>query len=110
MIKANIAEDLCTITHISKLSLENLFEKMSLCISHSVFEATQSKENQAEIDIGIGSLYIRLEDDKIKYKFIPSKILEENIAVSLNNRISLLAHKADVALGERIENAYRCLL
>ena len=110
MNKVDLFDDLCTITGISKLSLQNLAEKTNLCISHSMLECIQCKDPQAEIDIGIGSLYIKLEGDTIKYKFIPSKNLEETVAFAIKQKESPLTLKIDKALGERIENAYRSLI
>ena len=110
MNKIDVLNDLSVLTEVSKLSLQNLADKSILAISHGVFEGIQNQESQTEFDIGIGILYIRLEGDAIKYKFIPSKNMEETIAYTVKNKTSALAIKADRALGERIENAYRCLL
>lgn len=110
MIQSSLSTDLSVLTNISKLSLENLADKACYCMSHTVLEALVSKEAQCEIDIEIGKLYIKLEEDQIKYKFIPSKKLEETIAFTVKNKQSPLINKIDSGLVERIENAYRCLL
>lgn len=110
MNKIDLLNDLSTLTGVSKLSLQNLCEKANLAISHGVFEKLQSHEPQIEFDVGIGSLYIRLEGDSIKYKFLPSKELEETVAFTVKNKECALTNKVDKALGDRIENAYRRLL
>lgn len=110
MNKVDILTDLSVLTGVSKLSLQNLCDKATLAISHGVFERIQSHEPQVEFDIGIGSLYIKLEGDSIKYKFIPSKELEETVAFTVKNNECILTNKIDKALGDRIENAYRNLL
>ncbi len=110
MNKIDLFNDLSLLTGVSKLSLQNLSERSVLCISHAMIECLQSKEPQCEVDIGIGNLYIKLEGDTIKYKFIPSKNLEETIAFAIQQKESPLTLKIDKALGERIENAYRSLI
>lgn len=110
MIHSSLTTDLSTLTTISKLSLENLAEKAIYCMSHTILEAILSKETQCEIDIDIGKLYIKLEQDQIKYKFIPSKKLEETIAFTVKNKQSPLLTKLDLGLAERIEKAYRSVL
>lgn len=110
MIQSCLNADLSALTNISKLSLDNLSEKSNYCISHTILECIESKDNQSEIDIGIGKLYIRIEEDQIKYKFIPSKKLEEMIAFTAKNKQSPLLNKLDSALADRIENAYKSMI
>lgn len=110
MIQSCLNNDLSLLTSISKLSLDNLSDRTAYCISHTILECIESKDNQSEIDIGIGKLYIRIEEDQIKYKFIPSKKLEEMIAFTVINKQSPLVTKLDSALSERIENAYKSMI
>ena len=110
MTRIDLFDDLCTLTGVSKLSLQNLSDKGVSCISHGIIECIQNTDAQCEIDIGIGILYIKLEEEAIKYKFIPSKNLEETVAFAVKYKASPIALKADKALGDRIENAYRSLI
>ena len=110
MNKVDLNQDLSIITNVAKLALDNLSDKATECIAHAAAEMIICKETQCEIDIGIGLLYIKVEESNIKYKFIPHKELEELIASSIINKSSPITVKADKALGERIQNAYRCLL
>lgn len=105
-----LTADISTITSISKLALDNLVDKACTCICHSVHESILSKESMTSIDIGIGILYIKFEGEQIKYKFIPSKKLEENIAFTILNKESPLVFNLETTLKERIENAYKELL
>ena len=108
MIKLN--SDISALTGISKLTLENINEKQILCICHSLQEKLSSKEALCSIDIGIGKLYIKLCDNEVKYKFILSKQLEDNIVFTLTNKQSPLMIEADKALKERLEATYKRLL
>jgi hypothetical protein len=105
-----IVDDVSTLTSISKLALENLVEKCNICICHDVFEEVSVGNDLIDIDIGIGMLYIKLEDGMIKYKFIPSKKLEESVQKTVSNKESPLVGILDTTLKDRIENAYKNLL
>lgn len=108
MIK--LTHDLAALTGLSILSVEKLVEKADYAICHAVQEAQLDKSNTAEIDIGIGILYIRLEADSIKYKFIPSDKLESNVRATVLYKESLLTHKLEESLKHRIERSYKELL
>ena len=110
MSKLNLSQDLSIITGVSKLSLDNLSDRAIICACHGLRECLLSRESQCEIDIGIGLLYIKVEETEIKYKFIPSKKFEERVAFTVRNKLSPLTIEADKALGERIDNAYKSLL
>mgnify|MGYP003304975037 FL=1 len=62
------------------------------------------------MDLGIGILYIKFEGNEVKYKFIPSKKLEENISFTVLHKQSPLVFSLETALKDRIENAYKELL
>lgn len=102
--------DISTITNISTFALEELIEKCRLCICHNVYEDILSNDNPTAIDIGIGVLYIKREESEIKYKFIPSKKLEEEVAFTIQHNVSPLVLEVDTTMKDRIENTYKQLL
>lgn len=105
-----IIDDLSAITTISNHALVNLVEKAMSCICHDVCENIISGNPLTEIDIGIGVLYIKLEGENIKYKFLPSKKLEEYVASTVELKISPLVLQVDEAFRQRIESTYKDLL
>lgn len=105
-----LIDDIAVLTNISTYALEGLIEKSRCCICHSVYEDLLNRENPTEIDIGIGTLYIKCEDSDIKYKFIPSKKLEEEVAFTIRNKLSPLTMEVDATFKHRIENTYKQLL
>jgi hypothetical protein len=105
-----IIEDLATLTTISQNALVNLNEKTHACICHSVCESMLEGNPLTEIDLGIGILYIKCEEDQIKYKFIPSKKLEENVTSTVKNKVSPLVFEVETSLKDRIESTYKNLL
>lgn len=105
-----LIDDISTLTTISKNALVNLNDKAQSCICHCVCESLIEGNSLTEIDIGIGTLYIKFEGEEIKYKFIPSKKLEESVALTAQYKSSPLVYEVDVALKERIESTYKNLL
>lgn len=105
-----LTDDLSTLTTISKSTFRSLMQKSFLLISHYIREAIQDNKSLVEIDIGIGTLYISIVEDNIKYKFIPSCALEKTIKQTLQEDESLLIQAIDAKLKDSIENTYKELL
>lgn len=106
----DIINDISILTFISKLSLENLSNKAIECIAHGVQENLISGENITEINLDFGKLYIKLEEEGIKYKFIPSKKLENAVRYACDTKESPLVLHAETKLKERIESTYKDLI
>ena len=105
-----LVNDLSTLTTISKNALNSLTEKAQGCICHCVYESLLEENPLTEVDIGIGTLYIKCEEDEIKYKFIPAKKLEENVAQTVRTKVSPITLQVETALKERIESTYKQLV
>ena len=67
-----LTEDLSVLTTIPEKHLEKIVDKIYYVISETVLEHLIEEKQVAEIDIGIGTLYIQLLENSIKYKFIPN--------------------------------------
>lgn len=103
----NLTTDLATLTSIPKASLDKLVEKSHWCICHSVEEGILNNNNIIEMNIGIGVLYIKLEENDVRYKFIPSPSLEECVRDTVVNRTNPLINITEKALVTRIVNTYK---
>jgi hypothetical protein len=105
-----LVEDISALTSIATNSLLNLVDLATCCISHDVLESIIEKNSTTEVDIGVGTLYIKLEGDEIKYKFIPSKKLEESVLKTVTYNLDHLVSKVESSLKKKIENTYKNLL
>jgi hypothetical protein len=103
----DLIQDLSTLTTIGKYNLDQLVQKSISIISHDVEESLRDFQNVTSIDIGIGTLHIQHVDSTIKYKFIPSKKLDDVVVNTIINRKSDLTIQIDKTLGERINNTYK---
>lgn len=105
----HLIQDLSTLTTIGKYNLDQLVSKSIAIISHDVEESLRDHEITTSIDIGIGTLHIRHDDNSIRYKFMPSRRLDDTVLATCKSRKSNLMLEVDEALGERIKNIYKDL-
>lgn len=106
----NVIEDVSKLTTISVSSLKDLMTKFEMCITHSVLEAKLNNEDIAVIDIGIGKLSVKITDDELAYKFIPSSKLEASLITALQEKKSPVIDAVEDSLTERILSVYKDLL
>ena len=105
----SLITDLSTITTIPVSTLEKLHDKQQLCILHKVSENEKKGEPITYVDIGYGTLYIKHENDELRYKFIPSKSFEKDLKEVILSGQSPLISKAEEALKDKITNTYKDL-
>ena len=94
----------------SEKNLSKLIDVSIYCISDAIQECLKQEETIAEIDIGIGILYIQCLDNNIKYKFIPSDMLDKAVKETLINKLNLLELKLETSLVSKITNIYKDLI
>lgn len=67
-----VISDVSKLTNVPVKLLEKLSDKVIYSINDAVEESVLSGEYTTDIDLGIGTLSIYLDEDCVKYKFIPS--------------------------------------
>ena len=105
----NILDDLSTLSTIPYTALEQLKDKVEDIIAYGVFESTKNLEECAHIDIGIGILVVKIEENKVYYKFRPSKTLESRIKSSVNKGVPTLIGRIEDSLSNKITKTYKDL-
>jgi hypothetical protein len=105
----NIIKDTAVLTTIPEKAIRKIVEKMIYSINEAVVEARLTGENMIELEIGLGTLIIRLEDDSIQYKFVPGEKLEESVKNSFINKQNLLEDVLDASIVNRLTNIYKDL-
>lgn len=103
----NMLDDMSIITTIPKGVLDKLVAKSIETICYDVREQQLQNLPVTEVDIGIGILYIKLEDDSIMYKFVPSEVLENKVLRTVNKQYKPVCGLAEASLKKRIMNAYK---
>lgn len=105
----NLLEDLSATSNIPLNLLQKLNQQSIWNICHGVEETILSGNNIATINIGIGTLYIGIIDDNIKYKFIPNTKLEDNLKTTILNNKCPLETKLEESFSNKIVKAYKDL-
>ena len=106
----SLINDLAIITTIPVNSLQKLKEKEIYIICNDVEESTLQNRNITEINIGIGNLFLEVEEGFINYKFIPSSKLEKNLIDTIINKKNPLTNVFEEALANRIVKTYKDML
>ena len=106
-MKSNVIEELSTLTTVSQTTLHALADKVNYCICNAVESTLFNRENLAEIDLGIGTLLIQIGDDEIKYKFLPSKQLADNLVKTIYDEQNPLVFELEKSLVNKLENPYK---
>ena len=102
-----IDKDLSNLTTISVASIQKILSKFQDAICFNLQESLETINDFVELDIYIGKLIIRIEDNKIYYKFIPSPSFEEDIKSTIENNECPLIKKLENSITEKIKSAYK---
>ena len=106
----SILEDVSVLTQVSEKTLKKFIPIINYAIGHAVHETECEHKAIAEIDLGIGVLNIKIEDDCLRYKFVPSDELESVLVKTVKNRVSPIVFKLENDLQDKIDRTYRELL
>jgi len=106
-MQIDVKEDLSKLTTINQLSINRLFDKINWIISDAVEQAELAGDDVIELDLGFGLVIVSLEDNCIKYKFKPSKSLEESIIDTVVNGKNQLTFTIENTLVSKITNVYK---
>lgn len=107
MAKISLLEEICKLNNMKHE--QAVSDYLETALSSCVFSAIKDHNNFIEIDIGIGSLFINIEDT-VLYKFVPSKSLEDKIADVCSNSNDPMVDFLDDKINKRLYKIYRELL
>lgn len=105
-----LLKDLYILTDVQENILQKFVPLAEYCIAHDVHESMCFRQELAEIDIGIGTLVVKVDEDSIRYKFIPSENLEKMMIEMVKTHKSPILSKLETNLQTKIEKAYKELL
>lgn len=110
MKQFSLSQDLSNLTRIPPSLMEKLIQDCIYILSYDVAEMLKENEDTGVVDIGFGTITFLIEEDTLKYKFIPSPRLEKSILQTLDEGISLLDKKVESKLSRKILAAYKDLI
>ena len=109
-MKYNLIDDISSLSLIKPSILNKLIDISQSCLCDYVDNMSILEDSLVEVDIGIGTLNIFIEEDLIKYQFKPSKKLEKNLVQTVVDGNSPLTYKKKKKLNKKILNTYKELL
>lgn len=109
-MKYNLIDDISSLSLIKPSILNKLVDISQSCLCDYVDNMSILEDSLVEVDIGIGTLNIFIEEDVIKYQFKPSKKLEKNLVQTVVDGNSQLTYKVEKKLNKKILNTYKELL
>ena len=99
-----------TLSTIPEWAIDKFQKYINLVHSHDIVEQILEDKNVFEIDLWEGKLYIKLEDDTLKYKFIPSEDFNETVKTSVIKKKSRLVDSVTDKLKTAITNTYKDII
>ena len=109
-MKYDLIKDTATLTTIPEKALTKLASKAIYSINEAVVESQLANDNVIDIDIGIGNLAIKIEDEEVVYKFVPSPELDNSIKETILNGRNLLEDALEASLVDKLTNTYKDIL
>lgn len=107
----DLIKDLASITTIPEDALNKLVSKTEWCICDCVNEKLVcNNEKVVEINIGIGTLSLIIDDNSIIYRFVPSKELEKYVIDTIKNEKNPLKYVLEKNLINKITKVYKELI
>ena len=106
---SNIVEDVSKLTTIPEKSLVKLEQKFIYAICEQIQEDILAYKEMSELDIGLGTLYIKYLGDEIKYKFIPNANLEKAVYNTVVKKLNLMETALNEALAKKFIDVYKDL-
>ena len=102
-----ITDKLSKLTTIPVKALNNLVEKSNWIICDSMYTNLIENIHSVVVDIAIGTLTITDDQDVIRYKFTPSKELEQAILDVCTKKKNPLTINLETALAKKITDTYK---
>lgn len=89
-MKYNISDKIQKLTTIEESTLERFSDLVGNCIVDAVYESVLNDDDYVEIDLDFCKITISKSNNTLRYKFVPSAKLEENIIRAIkDNKNSL---------------------
>lgn len=107
----SINKDVATLTTVPEKTLNKLSKRTALCICEAVLEDALADNDKeiSELDIGIGTLYIKYIGAEVKFHFEPSDFLKTTLNKTIETKESPLEQLIRDKLSQKISDVYKDL-
>lgn len=107
MYRANIVQDISTLTTVQKSSIDRLCTQAVKCICYCVCEAMSKDEKDMCLDIGVGNLFINIDDESVRYRFEPSVFMDNSVAESVLSGKNPVIEDIESSLLNKVNTTYK---
>lgn len=98
------------LTTIPEKTLRKLVDIQEYIINDMVEDSMTKNETTTEVDIGMGTLMIRFEDNTLRFKFVPSAKFEESLINTIVNKENILKLTLEKNLVDKVTHIYKDLI
>ena len=105
----DIVQDISTLTTVQKSSIDRLCTQAVKCVCYCICEALSKNEKDLCLDIGIGSLFINIGEDSVKYRFEPSMFMDNSIIDSVLSGKNPVIEDLESSLLNKVNTTYKDL-
>ena len=109
MYRMDIVQDISTLTTVQKSSIDRLCIQAIKCVCYCICEALSKNEKDLCLDIGIGSLFINIGEDSVKYRFEPSMFMDNSIIDSVLSGKNPVIEDIESSLLNKVNTTYKDL-
>ena len=110
MKEIDLTKKLSLLTTIEDQYITKLFNKIPWIVCDGLAtELSVTDKPVLTVSFGFGNLVILVENDQIKYKFIPSKEFEKQLVDTVCNGVNLLELTLEKNLANKLTNIYKDL-
>ena len=110
MKNEDVTEKVSTLTTIPKRQLNKLNNITEYVISDVIEEMILKQEKERDLNLGFGTLGIRIDDTQVRFRFKPSAKLEESVKNVMKGEKNALTVQLETALVEKLTSTYKDLL
>ena len=109
-METNAVELVSKLTTIPEKNLIRLQDIYGLVACDAVEDAILKGENFARVDLNLGILDIKFEDNELKFRFRPGAKFEEELIDTIVNKHNRLTHSIETSLVNKITQTYKDLM
>ena len=109
-MKTNAIQLVSKLTTIPDKNLIRLQDIYELVVCDAVEESLLSGDDVATIDLSLGVLEVKVEDNSLKFRFRPSAKFEEELIDTIIHKHNSLSHAIENSLVKKITQTYKDLM
>ena len=109
-MEVNAVELVSTLTTIPEKNLTRLQDIYELVVCDAVEDSLLNGDTSTTINLSIGELGIKFDNNELRFRFKPSAKFEEELISTIVNKNNSLTHEIEKSLVNKITQTYKDLM